>query len=88
MSNMGGILLLVGSGGVSFFLDDQARRKQNGFGQANGVGAMFARGVWGHAPPGKCCILGLLRLLLVQLFGGKLAKFEWIAYCQKNETYS
>ena len=31
----------------------QRRRKQNGFGQANGVGAIFARGVWGHAPPGK-----------------------------------
>ena len=31
----------------------QGRRKQNGFGQANGVGVIFARGVWGHAPPGK-----------------------------------
>ena len=28
----------------------QGRRKLHGFGQANGAGAMFARGVWGHAP--------------------------------------
>ena len=57
------------------------------------VGPYEAKWIWsgkwrgrsGGMPPRK--ILGLLRLLMVQLFRGKLAKFEWIAYCQKNDAY-
>ena len=35
----------------------------------------LARGVWGHASPGKVCILDHLRSFLVQ-FGGEIARFQ------------